>query len=283
MKIRYTIMLILLLTINSCSNPRGKGKKISTSIEPIRYFTEQIAGETWQVKSIIPSNANHGNYEPTPQDLRVISDSQIYFSSGDIGFEDAWTKRFEEIAKDCYFFDISQGIKKVGGHYHGDVYHGADPHYWLSPREAKIISKNILNVLCERDEANKLTYETNYNSLISKIEETDSIISEILKPVAGHSFMIYHPALTYFAQYYNLKQIAIEHEGKEPSAAHIAELIDTAKKENIGIILYQEQYTGNSVKHIANEVNARQICFDPMNYDWHNNLIHIAQTLRQNK
>lgn len=282
MRIQHTTMIILLLFISSCNNSTNKSKIITTSIEPIRFFAEQIAGDTWEVKSIIPSNANHGNYEPTPQDLRAISDSQIYLSTGDIGFEDAWTKRFKEIAKGCYFSDISEGVNKVGGHYHGDEYHGADPHYWLSPQEAKIISQNILYVLCEHDEANKSTYETNYNTLISNIESTDSIVSNILTPIERRSFMIYHPALTYFAQYYNLNQIAIEHEGKEPSASHIAELIDIAKKEKISIILYQEQYTGNSVRHIAKEINAQPICFDPMDYDWHNNLIHIAQILKQN-
>lgn len=71
-----------------------------------------------------------------------------------------------------------------------------------------------------------------YNALCRQIEHTDSLIRQTLAtPGADHAFMIYHPALSYFARDYGLHQIPIEAGGKEPSPAHLKALIDTCKDE----------------------------------------------------
>ena len=54
----------------------------------------------------------------------------------------------------------------------------------------------------------KNAYMERYNALIRRIEHTDSLICQMLSsPNADRAFMIYHPALSYFARDYNLHQI----------------------------------------------------------------------------
>lgn len=107
-----------------------------------------------------------------------------------------------------------------------------EPHIWNSAVNAQIIAGNILSALRNIDKGNEDFYLERYNTLCRKIEHTDSLIRQTLAtPGADHAFMIYHPALSYFARDYGLHQIPIEAGGKEPSPAHLKALIDTCSSE----------------------------------------------------
>jgi len=64
------------------------------------------------------------------------------------------------------------------------------------------------------DPANKAVYEKNATKYISKLNELDKKMKNILKGLKTKTFIIYHPAFGYFADDYNLKMLAIEKEGK---------------------------------------------------------------------
>ena len=278
------LAIILFCGCNNAKNKHTDKKPVAAvSIIPFKYFADRIAGDLWTVIAVIPSGANHTSYEPTAKELQQIANANIYFETANIGFEDAWTQRFKNIAPKCTFFDVSQNIELTGGHYHGDQYHGADPHYWLSPKDATTIAQNMTEAFIESDPKNAEIYIRNLNMLIIETTNVDRVLTKILQDVNNRMFLIYHPALTYFAKDYDLVQIAIEEHGKEPSASYMAHIIDLAKEHNIKTIFYQTQYTGQSVHTIANEIGAQTVCFDPMAYDWRENMISIANQLVSNQ
>ena len=83
------------------------------------------------------------------------------------------------------------------------------------------------------DKPNEAYYLARYDSLCQRIQHTDSLIRRQLSaPKSAKAFMIYHPALSYFARDYGLHQISIEEGGKEPSPAHLKELIETCRRDN---------------------------------------------------
>ncbi|MCK9302880.1 MAG: zinc ABC transporter substrate-binding protein [Bacteroidales bacterium] len=276
-------IIITAITLQSCKNKVEKENTIAVSIIPIKYFVDRIVGDKWEVFSVIPPNANHTTYEPVPSDLKKVAKAKIFFESGNMGFEDAWIERFKSISADCQFVDISDNIQKMGGHYHDGEYHGADPHYWLSPSDAAIIADNIAYTMIQIDPDNSEFYQDNYQKLKADIAVVADSLYKMLKPISGSAFLIYHPSLTYFAHDFSLQQIAIEEHGKEPSAAYMAQIIDIAKEKNIKTIFYQSQYSGQSVENIAKEIGATTICFDPLAYNWDTNLLEIGVLLIENE
>lgn len=66
--------------------------------------------------------------------------------------------------------------------------------------------------------------------------------------------MVYHPTLGYFLKNYDLKEIAVEYDGKEPSAKQIQEIIEEAKEHNIKTILVQPQFPKQSIEVISKEI-----------------------------
>jgi zinc transport system substrate-binding protein len=213
----------------------------------------------------------------------MLTRASLYFSEGHLDFEKNWLPRF--IGKgNTRLVNTSEGITLITGHHHDHGHHetGADPHVWLSAQCVKKQVENIADVLMEQDSSNASYYDANRQKLLHIIDSVDQTIQGILSDHRGKSFLIFHPALGYFARDYGLEQVSIEEEGKEPTAARIAELIDLCRKKGIKSIFIQKEFDARNAEAIAKEVNARLIVIDPMAYNWPVNMIGLAKTIAEN-
>ena len=280
------IYILSLFFCFACSNTSQKSQKpiITVTLEPLRYFTEAIAGENFDVVSMVPKGSSPESYDPTPQQLVNLSQSQAYLRIGYIGFEQAWMKRLEANNPDMKVFDTSKGVNLIRGegHWHGDHYHegGIEPHIWNSAHNASVIADNIYAALCELDVAHKADYKHRLDSLKQIFAQTDANIRLLLEN-ADNTFLIYHPALSYFARDYNLKQISIEEGGKEPSPAQLKTLIETCRKENAHTIFVQEEFDQRNAQLIADELGVNIISINPLSYDWEEEMLRVAKALKK--
>jgi zinc transport system substrate-binding protein len=266
---------------NTGGNSGGKGTLVVT-ILPLKYLVNEITDSDFEVKALVPPGASLETYEPTPQQIVDVEQSQALFTTGLIDFENMLVDNLKSGAGQKVQ-PLSTGIellKNDCGHHHGkpDDLTGVDPHIWMSPKELIVVSRNIYRsiALLYPDSSR---YYTNYQNLIGKLERLDAQISEQIAHSGVRSFIIYHPALTYYAHRYGLEQIAIEQEGKEPSATHIRDIIDRAKRLNIRHIIYQRQLNEATVKTIAADINADIITIDQLQENIIDNLIHITDII----
>ena len=93
--------------------------------------------------------------------------------------------------------------------------------------------------------------------------------------------MVFHPAWGYFARAYDLKQIPIEKQGKEPTAQGILRLIEQAEQNNIKVVFASPQFNTKSAKVIAKEIQGQVILIDPLEKEYIANLKKITSILVQ--
>lgn len=238
---------------------------VTVTISPYKYFVDQIAKGKVNVNVMVSNGNNPETYEPYAQQMMELSKSALYLKVGSIGFEQTWMKKLQDNAPDMKVIDTSVGIKpaKTPG---GNI----DPHVWMSCSNARIIASNILKALNELEPKNKAFFEKNYQSLLSIIDKRDSIIKESFKknPDLVRKFVIYHPILTYFARDYQLEQLAIEEEGREPSAAQLKSLIERARKEKIKFCLIQAEFANRNTTTFINESHTKPMDINPLQGDW---------------
>ena len=281
---RNFIYILIILCLSACKPSAQSEQKptITVTLEPLRYFTEAIAGDQYEIVSMVPKGSSPETYDPTPQQLVALNKSQAYFRIGHIGFEQTWMDRLASNSPQLKFFDTSEGIDliRTAGHQHGDHYHagGVEPHVWNSANNAIILAENIYQALCKLDSPNQTYYKERLDSLKRTIQETDKTIRELLQK-ADRTFLIYHPALSYFARDYGLKQVSIEEEGKEPSPAQLKTLIETCRKENIHVIFVQQEFDVRNAQLIADELGVTIIPINPLSYDWPTEMINVAKAL----
>jgi len=245
------------------------------TIEPLRYFTEEIAGNKFDVVTMVPNGSSPETYEPTAKQMVKLSESDLYIKVGNIGFERTWMKKLESNAPHTIIIDSSEGIalQKNGNGV-------PDPHVWMSASNAKIIARNIYKALANIDSKDSIYFKSNLSKLLEKIENTDINVRENISKNKTLTFLIYHPALTYFARDYGLTQIPIEEEGREPSAAQLQQTISTAKKKMVKIIFIQKEFANRNTSIVEQGTNAQKVEINPLSYNWNKEMENIAMKLQ---
>ena len=281
----FTAVLLVSCQRKSVDN---KKRQLTVSIIPQKYLANFLAGDKFDIQVMLPSGSNHETYEPSPRDMQRISSSKLYLALGSLDFELSWLDRLKASNPDMKVVNTSEGIQMLGGHFHDteenhmSANHGIDPHTWLSTACMKIQADNICKALSSIDSANSLIYEGNLNRFKHLADSVDRIIREKLAGSNGKSILIFHPALAYFCRDYNLTQISIEQDGKEPSPAFMAEIVKTAKEKGIKSIFISKEFDTRNAEAISLEIKGKVVVFDPMAENWAENMIHLADLIASN-
>lgn len=296
-KILHVIILLIAVVsgiacIENADPKTGQEKLIVVvSILPQADFVEQVGGDNVEVIVMIAPGASPATYEPTASQLKAISSATMYAKVGSgLLFEEVWLDKIKSVNPDMLLVDTSESItliameehhhnEEISGH-NGDI-RGMDPHIWLSPANAKTIVQNICDSLIRIDPANKTYYEQNKEHYIHDLEVLDSEINESLSGFENRTFMVFHPSWGYFARDYNLTMIAVEVEGKEPSASDLEHLIETAKEKNIKVIFVQPQFSTKSAEVISKEIRGNVVHVDPLAKNYITNLRQVSNTIAQ--
>ena len=270
--------ILFICTILSCSKKSSQTDTITVSILPQKYFAERITGGSYKIFVMTPWGQNPESYEPTLKQMKEIGSSFIYFKVGYLPFELTQVDKIEAANPSMKIVNTSEGIELIEDeHTHG---HGSiDPHIWLSPRAAKTMALNMLNALSAAVPEHSSMFAKNYGALEADIVSVSKKIEDSLKTTSHKTFICFHPAWAYFARDYELKQIAIESDGKEPSPAGIKKIIDTAKKENIRTIFVQKEFPADIAQAIAKDIGGKIIQLDPLAENWLEMMNLLSNTL----
>ena len=274
-------MLLATTIVTGCGRTNSEQAKCDfyVTIAPLKYIVEQITGEDFSIEILVPAGASPETFEPTPKQYIALNEAQMIFSTGLIEFE---TALLERLADKTHIVDLSHNISLIAGscshHHHttDEHQHGVDPHIWTSPRELKTMARNAYDAIITHY-PDSVKYTESYNRLARQIEQLDEECRQRCNSSSARAFIIYHPALTYFARAYGIEQIAVEDEGKEPSAKHIANIIEQAEAKKIKSLLYQREYPRSVVEVLAEDTGLQPQEINPLD---ENPIEFIRQTTR---
>jgi len=261
-----------------------KKLRVFVSIQPQKYFVQQIGKALVDVEVMVPEGADPHIYEPKPRQMVALSRARIYFAIGVQPFENTWLKKIASSNPDMTVVHTDSGIQKIPmtTRQHKEDRHAGepDPHIWLSPPLVMKQAQTILNALVEIDAANRAVYDANYQAFVSKLAALDADLKNIFAGKQGLQFMVLHPAWGYFAHTYGLKQVPVEIEGKDPKPAQLKELIEHARQNRINIIFVQPQFSPRSAKLVAKEIGGQVVFADPLAANWSDNLREVARKFK---
>ena len=284
---KKSLFIILSLLVTSSAFAK---LNVVVSIQPQLEFVSKIGGDKIKTSLMVLAGSSPHTYEPKPSQMINISRADLYLTIG-VNFEKVWYPKFINQNPDLVVKDISLNIDKID--MHGDetkgskhIHHDAnfDPHVWLTPRNVKQIAKNIFMALKESDSNSSKEYKENLDKYLKELDMLDAKIKKILSSTPkGSSFMVFHPSWGYFAKEYNLKQIAVELDGKTPKPRELISIIKKARKENIKVIFAQPEFSDRAVQTIAKELGIEVIKTSPLAENWSENLLNLAEAIANKK
>lgn len=256
-------ILAAILLIGCDYTNKTTDTEIIVSIEPLKYVVGRIVGNDFTIGVLVPTNSSPETYEPTPRQRIAIDNAKMVFATGLMAFEQ---RVVEKMARPEQISNLSNDIELIAGecsHCNQGHAHGVDPHIWTSPEELRIMARNAYNAIMQHY-PDSVKYTAAYQLLDAELEQLSTWCRDKIESSVTQAFVIYHPALTYYARSYNIEQIAIENEGKEPSAKRMAEIIELSRKKGVDCLLYQVEFPRSMVEVIANDMNIEPIEINPL-------------------
>jgi zinc transport system substrate-binding protein len=173
--------LILFLLLGFCTGVSASGKlSVFVTIEPQKYFVQQIGKDLVDIQVMVPSGADAHTYEPKPKQMTALSGARLYFAIG-IEFEEVYLGKIISNNPQLKVVHTDTGINKIQmkAHHHDEEeadedhdhevaehahheHHGLDPLYLALAPLVKMQAETILNALNEADPVHKGIYEANY-------------------------------------------------------------------------------------------------------------------------
>lgn len=292
---KHLAILLIATIICACGNnrPETDNTTVYVSILPLKSLVEGIVDHDFNVNVLVPPGASPETFEPSPRQFVELNKARLIFNVGLIDFEISLLGKIEDREK---IVDLSRGVDLIEGscshaaasqnsdnreaataHKHP---HGVDPHIWTSPQALQVMAANAFQAI-QNAFPDSVRYRQNYERLMLRLKQLDDRVRQKIKQSGVEYFIVYHPALTYYARDYGIEQLAIEAEGKEPSARRIAAIIRKARHDGVSKIFYQNQFPESVVEVIARDMKARYIEIDPLDRNLIGNIDHITNLITE--
>ncbi|WP_038904468.1 zinc ABC transporter substrate-binding protein ZnuA [Dickeya zeae] len=151
------------------------------------------------------------------------------------------------------------------GHHHGEF----NMHIWLSPEMAQASAIAIHAKLVELMPQNKDKLDANLRKFTEKLAQTDKNIANMLTPVRGKGYFVFHDAYGYFEQHYGLTPLG--HFTINPAIAPGAQRLNqirTQLVEHKAVCVFAEpQFRPAVINAVAKGTDVRIGVLDPLGSD----------------
>ena len=265
---------------NRTGEQPGNRMQIVATIFPQYDFARQIVGDYADVYMLLKPGEEIHSYEPTPQDIKMIQNSDLFIYTG--GENDVWVENIlsslgDEGPRSVRLLDLVEtsaevhleGMMEEKGdhdhdgeaddhaedHGHNHFEEEPDEHVWTSPENCVILIEKLTDIICGTDPSHEEAYRRNGDAYRSAFEQLDREYRQMADSAArrtilfGDRFPFLYLAreldLTCYAAFSGCSAES------EPSAATIAFLIDKAVEEKLPVVFKIEFSNGNIASAVS--------------------------------
>jgi ABC-type Zn uptake system ZnuABC Zn-binding protein ZnuA len=231
---------------------------VATTAE-LESLASAVGGDSISITHLIPAGQDAESFQPRPQDLSRLREARAIIRVG-VDY-DLWLDRMLaqlvnptviDASVDVALLDVrAGGIGPGDGHAHGR----GNPHYWLDPANAEMITGTLLEALVKLDPSNAGRYEANRLAFLARL---DSKIPQWTRALQRAPALIaYHDTWPYFARRFRLRIVGIieTRPGVPPSPSHLAQLA----RERVGAIVREPHEPARDTEFLAAKTGAKVV------------------------
>lgn len=290
---------IVLLSTTLLSTTALAAPEVVASIKPVHSLVSAVMAGVGEPTLIVKGSASPHTYALRPSDAAALESADIVFWTGH-GMELFLSEALETLAGDAEVVELAEtpGIAllpvREGGAFephedeghdhdahddhddeahddeahdeHAHDEHGeGDMHFWLDPKNAKLMVTHIAATLSAADPDNAAAYTANAEAELSRLDALEAELTATLAPVADKPFIVFHDAYQYFEARFGLTlagSITVSPEVM-PGAARIDEL--KAKLGTLGAtcVFAEPNFEPTIISAITEGTSAKAGVLDP--------------------
>ena len=147
------------------------------------------------------------------------------------------------------------------GHDHG----GLDMHFWLDPRNGKVVVETVAESLSRADPDNAERYGANAEAALAALDAMERRIRQRLRPVMGKPYVVFHDAYQYFENRFDIPaagSITVSPE-TPPGAGRVAAIREAVQRLQVQCVFSEPQFEPAIVATVLEGTRARSGVLDP--------------------
>jgi len=164
----------------------------------------------------------------------------------------------------CEFHEEDHDDEDEHGHDH--VHDGLDPHYWLSPENAKKMASYMAKELGKIDGENAAYYSANAEAFDLELSKKQKEWKTKLSNAKNKNILVFHNAWGYFSNEFDLSVVGVFEEapGRTPGPAYLAHLSEETKEKNVDVVFVEPQLSEEAIKAFKTDLKLESAVLDPL-------------------
>ncbi len=224
------------------------------------FITDSVGGEVFQLDGHDLEVVNHWHVDGAPTKIAFVGILNGHEEHDDHGHEDGHMEAEDEHGHE------DEHMEAEDEHGHHDHDHGAlDPHFWFDPVRVKIAVNEIAARLSALDPQSAGTYYANAAAYENELDELHAWTQEQVElvPSERRFLVTSHDSLSYFADVYGFEVVGLVIPSLsthvEPSAEHIAGLIETVHEYEVPAVFGETTVDQKIVEALSRETGAELV------------------------
>lgn len=265
-----------LIFLLACSQPLLAAPKVLVSIQPLQLIAQSILGEAGSSEVLLPPGGSPHSFSLRPSDSRRVAQADAFFWIGP-DLEVFLQKLAERKPQQSHTLQHIPGLEllyyqqehedhELKQHDHHHQPGALDAHLWLSSHNARVIAAFMADEFARLQPSAAATYQANVQAFNDELDALDQELSELLLPVQGKPFFVFHEAFNYLEHSYGL-----EHRGVfalsaevQPGARHVQQMRQTLEQTGASCIFFEPPAPPRLAHSLAKELPVRLQELDPL-------------------
>ncbi|MEN5281744.1 zinc ABC transporter substrate-binding protein ZnuA [Serratia marcescens] len=258
---------------------------VVTSIRPLGFIASAIADGVTPTEVLLPDGASPHDFALRPSDIQRLRSADLVLWVGP-DMEAFLTKALVPIST-TRKLAISElpAVKPLlmkgeedddhehagEAHNHADDDHGHhhgeyNMHVWLSPEIAKVTAIAIHDRLLELMPQNKDKLDANLRQFENLLTQTDKNVGNMLTPVQGKGYFVFHDAYGYFEKHYGLSPLGHFTVNPEiqPGAQRLHQIRTQLVEQKAVCVFAEPQFRPAVINAVAKGTKVRSGTLDPL-------------------
>ncbi len=276
----FPVVLAALIAI--AAGPAPAAPRVVASFKPLQSLAAGVMAGIGEPGVIIHGTGSPHTYALRPTDARELARAEIVFWIGP-NFEGFLAKPIAALSAHARAVALikAPGVRVLearrGGSWEKDSdaqvqardLANADPHIFLDPHNAEAMVEAMASTLTAADPQHAAQYEANAAVVIGRLKTLDGELAEMLAPVHGMPFVVFHDATQYLEHRYDLAAVGsiVVAPERPPGARRIAEIRAKIIATHAACVFAEPQFESALVRTVVAGTAARTGVLDYVGVD----------------